>query len=140
MKFKILNLVLLIIFLVSCRDRSVREGQSQPLLSPSGNFSVEMPIMKSNQELDYPVWTPTIKDINGEIVYKDNSSTLSGYHNSYWDWSTDNNGNDILWIYNSDDGIIYIYYYYADSWEKEIYNTDNDELDPPEIIKKKIYK
>ena len=115
-------------------------GQKQPLVAPSGNYTVEVPISHSNKDLTYPVWTPTIRNSAGEIVYTDRSSKLSGYHNSYWSWNTDNAGNDVLWIYNSDVQRVTIYYLSEGKWEKTIYDTEESELDPPEIIKKKIYR
>ena len=133
--------ILLMVLLFACRPLPEKEGQKQPLLALSGNYSVEMPISKSNKELDYPVWTPIIKNKSGEIVYKDNFSNLSGYHNSYWDWGKIyENGNDILWVYNSDTGEVTTYYLSYGKWEKAIYDTKKGKLDPPEIIKKKIYR
>ncbi len=98
-----------------------------------------MPISKSNKNLDYPVWTPTIKDKNGKIIYTDQSSNLSGYHNSYWDWGViPENGNDILWVYNSDIGEVTNYYTKNGNWKKSIYDIKNGKLNPPEIIKKNL--
>ncbi len=118
-----------------------KEGQKQPLVSPSGEYTVEMPISKSNKNLDYPVWTPTIKNKSGEIVYSDVSSNLSGYHNSYWDWGTiPETGGDDLWVYNSDIGEVTRYYLSYGTWKKAVFDTKKGKLEPPEIIKKKIYR
>ena len=115
-----------------------KEGQKQPLLSPSGNYIVEKPILKSNKNLDYPVWTPIIKNKTGEILYTDNYSNLSGAHNSYWDWSINNIGNDILWVYNSDIGEVTIYYLSYGKWQKSVYDTIKGKREPPEIKRRKF--
>jgi hypothetical protein len=128
------------VFFAACGPFFQKEGQKQPLRSPSGKYTVEMPISHSNYNLHYPVWTPTIKNKNGESIYTDNLSTLSGYHNSYWDWNEDNLGNDVLWVYNSDTGRVFIYYMSSGKWEKSEYDIDKGELNPPAIIKKKTYR
>jgi len=141
-KFKKIFLILLPVILLSgCRTKHSNEGQIQPLTSPTGEFIVEMPILKSNSRLDYPVWTPTIKDKLGNIVYSDNSSNLSGYHKSYWDWGTiPETGADNLWVYNSDTGEVTVYYSSYGEWEKAIIDMKKEKLEPPEIIKKKHYR
>jgi len=96
------------------------DGQQQHLASPSGNYFVEMPIYKSTAEKDFPVWTPTIKNISGEIVYIDRASDLSGYHNSYWKWEKDAAGDDVLSIYNSDTGEVHHYCQKKGTWEKRL--------------------
>ena len=61
-------------FLASCGRPSQKEGQVQPLTSPSGKYTVEMPILRSNPDVDYPVWTPTIK--NKYLHFNRNSDTI----------------------------------------------------------------
>jgi len=131
---KILTIICFVLLLISCGESQEREGQRQPLFSPSGKFIAEMPISKSNHNLDYPVWTPKIKDKDGKTIYEDNESDLSGYHNSYWDWDN----YDRLWIYNSDTGEVTYYYISDGKYKKEIYATQDSSLIPPEIIRKKI--
>ncbi len=131
---KIIMVILLAFLMVSCGRHQAKEGQTQPLSSPTGNYIIEMPTYKSNRGLNYPVWTPTIKDKSGKTIYKDNSSELSGYHNSYWDWDKD----DRLWIYNSDVGSVDIYYLKNGKWIKEKYDRQTNKLNPPGIVKFKL--
>ncbi len=144
MKFQKITIYLtLIILLSACTERTQREGQKQPLLSPSGEYTVEMPILKSNKKLDYDVWTPTIKNTKGDIVYTDFSSNLSGYHNSYWDWGRNpENGSDELWVYNSDIGEVTRYHFSNNQWRKDNFKTRNDlpEAQLPKIIQTKVIK
>jgi hypothetical protein len=137
---KNIPIILLIVFIAGRCFLLQEEGQKQPLLSPSGNYTVEMPIYDSNIDLYYPVWTPTIRNRSGELIYTDRSSNLSGYHNSYWSWNTNNVGNDVLWVYNSDFGEVTMYYLNDGKWEKTKYDIEQGELNPPEIINKKIYR
>ncbi len=103
-----------------------------------------MPISKSNKNLSYPVWTPTIKNQKGKTVYEDLSSNLSGYHNSYWEWGQNpESKRDELWVYNSDIGEVTLYFTNGNKWEKikyagkkELKNRVKYEL--PKIIKKKL--
>lgn len=78
-----------------------------------------MPILKAKETMDNPVWTPTIKNSSGKILYRDNASRLSGYHNSYWEWITNANGHEILRVYNSDTGEVILYYQSNGEWIKE---------------------
>ncbi len=125
----------------ACTTRTQRiekEGQQQPLSSPTGTYIVEMPILSSNTALDYPVWTPTIKNAEGEIVYKDLSSNLSGYHSSYWEWKrNDEKQRDELWVYNSDLGEVTVYYIDNDTWQK---TNPQPQDEPPHLIKEKLHK
>jgi hypothetical protein len=139
-KLKHIIPMLLVVFFAACGLLPQKEGQKQPLVSPSGHYTIEMPILRSNRNLDYPVWTPTIKNKRGEIIYTDSLSTLSGYHSSYWDWSKDNSGNDILWVYDSDNGTVFIYRMSYGKWKKSKYDIEKGELNPPEIIGKKLHR
>lgn len=107
-----------------------RQGQKQPLVSPSGMYVVEMPILKSNQT--QPLWTPIIKNAKGETLFTDRQSGLSGYHNSYWTWSD----SDALWVYNSDDGGATKYFMQDGRWQKLNFRNLDNSCDPPDMIKK----
>jgi hypothetical protein len=101
-----------------------------------------MPIEKSNRNVNYPVWTPTIKNANGEVVYRDTASTLSGYHNSYWDWcagsESDEKTSDILWIYNSDNGEVLRYSQSKGQWRREAWDATKNTTPLPGVISAKI--
>jgi len=133
----LISLVILTLF--SCISKTNNDGQKQGLISPSGNFKVYMPIRKSNKRLSSPVWTPIIKNYKGQIVYIDETSNLSGHHNSYWDWNINNLNYDILWVYNSDDGSVLIFYRSYGKWGKCYFDIKKGKLIPPKIINKKIY-
>ncbi len=126
------------IFLTACTTRRTpKKGQEQPLSSPSGAYTVEMPILESNKKIDYPVWTPTIKNEDGEIIYTDSSSNLSGYHNSYWDWKRNfEEERDELWVYNSDLGEVTRYYMNNGKWQKVKVQAKNE---APKIIQEKLH-
>jgi hypothetical protein len=130
------------LLLGSCGRQAATPGQRQSHVSPSGAYSVEMPIGESNKEVDYPVWTPTIKNAKGEVVYKDTASALSGYHNSYWDWSTspesNENASDVLWVYNSDNGEVLRYLQSKGEWRREAWDTTKGMTPLPAVISSKI--
>jgi len=136
---KIISLFMLILT-ASC-FLSGRKGQKQGLVSPSGNYVAYMPIEPSkNVDMKVPVWTPSLKDKKGKLLYRDENSDLSGYHNSYWDWNGQNTGIERFWVYNSDTGVVTVYYQEGKKWIKKIYDKKKDKIRPPGIIREKLKK
>jgi hypothetical protein len=97
-----------------------------------------MPIGKTNNDLYYPVWTPTILDAGGNLLYRDGSSTLSGFHDSYWQWSQGQGEHDIFWVYDSDTGHVFYYRESDGEWIKRRYEGDEEGPGPPKIIREKL--
>ncbi len=97
-----------------------------------------MPVGKTNDNLYYPVWTPTIMDTEGRVLFRDESSTLSGFHNSYWQWSEGPDEKDIFWIYDSDTGYVFLYRESEGKWIKRQYFGEPDDPGPPKIIREKL--
>lgn len=97
-----------------------------------------MPIGKTNDDLYCPVWTPTILDVEGSLLYRDESSTLSGFHNSCWQWSPGPEDRDIFWVYDSDTGYVFYYRESEGKWIKRQYFGKPDAPGPPGIIRGKL--
>lgn len=124
----------------SAKPLAPKPGQEQGLASPSGKYTISMPIREAKNPGENPVWTPIIKNESGNIVFEDSESKLSGYHNSYWQWSTiPENGLDDLWIYNSDNGNVWHYYQSFGQWHKTLFDLDKGKLEPPPMIHAQIY-
>jgi len=99
----IIVLLLSIGFSTACRPRP--KNQTQNLPSPSGDYTLRIPIEENTTNPEYAgtrVWKVTILDRAGADDYKDTGSTMVGNLNIYWGWDA----KDQVWVYNSDDGRI----------------------------------
>ncbi|MEM7013664.1 MAG: hypothetical protein AAF585_19505 [Verrucomicrobiota bacterium] len=123
--------LLMLGFLAACKPLPPKKNQIQDLPSPSGNYTLRIPIEKNTTDPTYSgtrVWKVTISDSAGTQEYKDEDSTMVGHLNIYWGWDAD----DQVWVYNSDDGRITRWTKETGSWVK---HEDQDEAGiPAEIL------
>ena len=56
----------------------------------------------------------TISDLQGNVLYKDDASDSVGYLKTYWIWD----GQDRVWLYNSDDGRVFYWALTDGTWVK----------------------
>jgi hypothetical protein len=73
------------------------------------------------------VWKVTISDQNQSVLYKDVGSTFAGQFNVYWIWDA----SDRLWLYNSDDGMVYFWELQNGAWSKNRWERASSEIKPP---------
>ena len=93
------------------------KNQEQNALSPSGKFVLKLPIEPQEINPAYKgtkVWKVTICSPNGEILYKDEESTMVGSLNVYWGWGL----HDVVWVWNSDDGRTWRWEETERGWQK----------------------
>lgn len=116
-------------------------NQVQNLKSPNEKYVLSIPIERNKNYHNEYVWTLTIKDEQGKILYQDNESNFLGRFNVYWVWDQAN----IAWLYNSDDGHVYYWINNNNRWMKsewgfilaregkwEIHQEADKALTPPE--------
>jgi hypothetical protein len=81
------------------------------------------------------VWKVTISDQDGKLLYKDENSELVGYLNAYWLWD----GQDRVWLYNSDTGQVFFWELSDGEWPKtewghgRVGDIDRGLTPPPEL-------
>ena len=73
------------------------------MTSPGGTYVLTVPIGSSSALPKAEAWTVTIHNPDGHLLYEDTSSEFVGYLNVYWSWD----GDDRVWLYNSDDGRVW---------------------------------
>lgn len=98
--------ILLIGFSVFAPKLPQKPNQKTLQTSPSGNYVLTIPIESGT-------WNVTISDVDGNVLYKDNSDFL-GHFNVYWYWDAE----DRVWLYNSDDGRVYFWETSNEKWLK----------------------
>jgi hypothetical protein len=91
-------------------SRTQKPNQREPLASPSGRFVLTVPIERSKRDrgplgFGFPYWHVTIADPNGQVLYREPEECFHGIHSVYWVWDD----KDRVWLYNSDDGAVYVY-------------------------------
>lgn len=116
-KRRITMFVVLVGALVGCRPPASRRNQKPRTRSPNGKYVLTLPIEAQTTNPRYKgtrVWKVTIADASGTVLYKDEQSTMVGNLNVYWGWD----GQNRVWLYNSDDGAIWRWEFTAEGWEK----------------------
>ncbi|MBN2445496.1 MAG: hypothetical protein JXO22_02140 [Phycisphaerae bacterium] len=100
------TLCVAIIQLTACGRNRQKPNQKQPSVSPSGKYTLTVPIeTNANQGGTSRWWTVTITDRNGVQLYKDQNPDFAGWLNAYWVWDA----SDRVWQSNSDDGRVFFW-------------------------------
>jgi hypothetical protein len=93
-------------------------NHQQGAVSPSGRFVVRVPIERSaSVDPKYHglrVWTVSIGDRAGRMLYRDLLSTFAGTRDVYWGWDQQ----DRVWLYDSDNGRIWLWEIDGGRWQK----------------------
>lgn len=126
-RIKAVHLMCLVLALVdtSCGRNYQNRNQEQPLSSPSGKYVLTVPI--ETVEDTHRYWRVTITDVNGHLLFKDDSRFV-GNLNVYWVWDE----HDRVWLRNSDTG--FIYYWELDQqsgWQRHQWEQNPNCLFPP---------
>ncbi len=108
-----------LLFLGRGANDAARPNQQKRAVSPSGQYVLTVPIERSQTEkgplgFGFPYWHVTIADPNGSIVYRDVEEKFAGIRNVYWMWGDE----DIVWLFDSDDGTVYYYQSTAGQWAR----------------------
>ncbi len=91
-------------FVVSSCEQLPQPNQVSPLRSPSGAYVAEVPVVAVTGRDFGSYWTPRLSDAEGRRIYEDTDGFPARF-NVYWKWDSD----DRLWLYNSDDGAVWLY-------------------------------
>lgn len=126
-RIKAVHLMCLALTLVdtSCGRNYQNRNQEQPLTSPSGKYVLTVPI--ETVEDTHRYWRVTITDVNGHLLFKDDSRFV-GNLNVYWVWDE----HDRVWLRNSDTG--FIYYWELDQqsgWQRHQWEQNPNCSFPP---------
>jgi len=90
-------------------------NQQPKLVSCDSKYTMYMD-MKDNR------WVASIYDEQGKKLYSDDNSDFHGQFNVYWTWDDD----DRLWLYNSDDSLVYYWIRARGEWQKICWSTESD--------------
>lgn len=101
-------------------------NQVSPLVSPSGNYILAVPIVEENKNGFTTWWQIQISDKNNKLLYIDTEGFPARF-NVYWIWDE----NDMVWLYNSDDGNIYYWENKNNKWQKNLYDQNSDSIEVP---------
>ena len=118
-----LLLFVVLFVLTGCARRPAPANHRQPLVSPSGKYVLTLPIERAPAYANARVWKVTISDRQGDVLYKDNTSTFVGYLMVYWIWDAA----DRVWLYNSDDGRTFFWELTDGKWVKKEWTKDEGE-------------
>ncbi|MEM8808865.1 MAG: hypothetical protein AAGF01_22835 [Cyanobacteria bacterium P01_G01_bin.38] len=123
--------------IASCRQFASPPNQQQRVNSPSGRYQLSVPIEYSFVFDDgSSVWQVTIRENEyGSIVYEDLGSEFLSRFNVYWLWDDESR----VWLYNSDDGRVYVWTNTPQGWDKQQWGYGrtreiSDPLTPPEAL------
>lgn len=121
-------ILVLAMLVVSCSPPAPKPNQSTPSTSPSGKYVLTVPIERDPSDRNLPFWRVTISDATGKQLYKDDSKFI-GTLNVYWCWDSA----DRVWLYNSDDGAIYVWQIIDGQWQRSPFTLAGP-LKPPEEL------
>ncbi len=103
-------------------------GQVQDLASTDGSLLVRVPI-EAQQGRDFATyWVPEIRDAAGLVLLRDELGFPARF-NVYWAWD----GQQRLWLYNTDDGTVWVYAAAASGWARQPWERGSGQEPPPEI-------
>ena len=126
-------MVLCAFVLFGCDRRTSRPAnKADPMPAPSGKYVLRVPIEANPRYDNARVWKVVILDRNGQQLYKDDDSRFVGHLNVYWHWD----GEDRVWLYNSDDGVVWFWEQVNGQWTKTRWGAGTEretkrELTPP---------
>ena len=114
------------------RATTPHAGQQQGLASPDGGLSVRVPIVAMQGRDFATYWCPEITALDGTVRFQD-SVCFPARFNVYWGWDAQQR----LWVYNSDDGRVWIYAEGPEGWDRQAWERDG-ELEPPAELRAKL--
>ena len=124
-----LTIILAALVITSCSPPPQKPNQRTPSTSPSGKFVLTVPIERDPTDRYLPFWRVTISDTAGKQLYKDDSKFI-GTLNVYWCWDS----SDRVWLYNSDDGAVYVWQILDDKWQRSPFTVAGPLKPPDELL------
>jgi hypothetical protein len=121
-------ILLLALLVASCSPPDPTPNQRTPSTSPGGKYVLTVPIERDPTDRNLPFWRVTISDATGKQLYKDDSKFI-GTLNVYWCWDSA----DRVWLYNSDDGAVYVWQIIDGQWQRSPLNVAGP-LKPPDEL------
>ena len=122
-------LILTALVIAGCSPATQKPNQRTPSTSPSGKFVLTVPIEGDPINRNLPFWQVTISDTAGKQLYKDDSAFI-GTLNVYWLWDD----SDCVWLYNSDDGGVYLWQFLGDKWQRSLFAAAGPLKPPNELF------
>ncbi len=113
---------------VGISSSASNSGQEQDLVAPGAALSVRVPIVPQPGRDFATYWCPEIRGADDGVVYKD-SQGFPARFNVYWAWDDSQR----LWLYNTDDGTVWVYAQGADAWTRSLWERGSA-LSPPASI------
>ena len=105
-----------------------REGQQQDLPAPGSGLLVRVPIVNIEGRDFTSWWRPEILAADGHLLFRDPQGFPARF-NVYWGWDDQQR----LWLYNSDDGRVWIYAQGPQGWARQEWERGAG-LAPPAVI------
>ena len=142
--YKIFTLLLMLPFVLcgSCDKKSApTKGKASAIVSPSGKYTLAVPIEQNSEYYNRPVWKVAIRDKKGKLLFKDDDSTFIGTLSVYFTWDDQ----DRVWLYNSDNGCVYFYEQIDANWKKQEWGqkrqrTIERNISPPKSLRRNLGK
>ncbi len=107
-------------------------GQVPGLGSPRSSKFAEVPIVAVPDREFASWWMPRIVTAEGDDVFVDQQGFPARF-NIYWDWDQQ----DRFWIYNTDDGAVWVYRRAAEGWGRTCWEQGLD-FEPPASIQERL--
>jgi hypothetical protein len=114
--------------LVTSRRAVDRAGQQQDLAAPGAALQARVPIVAVQGRDFASYWCPEILDADGVVLYQDEQGFPARF-NVYWGWDDSQR----LWLYNTDDGLVWIYAQGPAGWAREPWERGSALVPPAEV-------
>ncbi len=108
--------------------RSEHAGQVQGLVAPGADLVARVPIQAVEGRDFATWWQPEILGADGAVIYRD-AQGFPARFNVYWAWDAQQQ----LWLYNTDDGTVWIYASAEQDWERRRWERSSGQEPPAEI-------
>lgn len=118
-------------------------NQQQGSPSPSGKYVLFVPNNERSENPTYAqleVWKVTIKDTEGNVLYRHEESDFLSHLSVYWTWDAD----DRVWLYNTDDGNVHFWESNGEVWShsawgygrstRSMHKTIDRDIAPPDSL------
>lgn len=121
---------LLLVLLVALSAEARAKGpQDSPVAAPDGRHVARVdilpkPCLKGFSEC----WVVSIHKASGGEVFRDDRG-FPAFFNVYWEWDAQGR----LWLYNSDDGAMFIYEVRSGSWARREASDGERKATPPKM-------
>ena len=113
---------------VTVASSASNSGQEQDLAAPGAGVSVRVPIVPQQGRDFATYWCPELRGADDAVIYQDREGFPARF-NVYWAWDDSQR----LWLYNTDDGTVWIYAQGDQGWARRAWERGTQPL-PPAVI------